>query len=592
MSPRRIDLPQTLDACHRLILELYETIDELRARVAQLERELYGTKRERFIADDGDDSGAEDNDEEEEGEREEFVEDHEVTPFAPPSLEDTDVLPGVIGPPLPDLEDANLVPSDQPAEEESPSPLPTSPGQGTSGKPRRTSAGRRPRVYSPDTPRVQVYHPLDESKISPELLHDPRARRFYRLVREEIEMPRRQIRILEHYQEVIAVDQVDELRTTMIATPLPEPLLERCSAGTSLLAYLAVSRFADHLPYYREEDIIRRSGLSLPRSTLWRWMRKLGQAILPLVEFIRQQLLRSEILGIDETPCPILDPSLPHTRTAYLYAQYGDDWQPYVGYYFADQKSRKNIEPMLAGYQGILQSDAYICYELITAASLDQIQPAACWAHGRRKFEPLLVPGKKTPASWILSEIQKLYDIEDRARDLSSEERLGLRQMESSPIVQTIHQWLLERDAKERPKSPLRKGINYFLNRWEAFARFLENGALPLDNNRTEASIKGPVMGKKGWLFLGNAAGGETAAIMYTIMMTCKRHCVDPYAYLCDVLDQIKSTPVDDLESLMPHRWIQSHPEAYLQERAQESHAAAYRKRERRAERRHKLAKR
>ena len=576
MSPRRIDLPQTLDGCHQLILELYETIEELRARVAQLERELYGTKRERFMADD------------EEGDQAVTPESHDSAPVDPAQEEDSESSLVVTDVSLQDPEQANSGLVDLPILDASPLTAPA--GEPTSGKPRRSSAGRRPRVYPPDTPRVQVYHPLDESQISQVLLHHPRARRFYRFVREEIEMPQRQIRILEHYQEVIAVDQVDELKTTMITASLPEPLLERCSAGNSLLAYLAASRFADHLPYYREEDIIRRSGLSIPRSTQWRWMRKLGQAILPLVEFIRQRLLRSEILGIDETPCPILDPGLPHTRTAYLYAQYGDDWQPYVGYYFADHKTRENIEPMLTGFQGILQSDAYICYELITAASLDQIQPAACWAHGRRKFEPLLIPGKKTPARWILIEIQKLYDIEDRARDLSSEDRQMLRQLESQPIVQRIHEWLLDRDASERPRSPLRKGINYFLKRWNAFTRFLTNGALPLDNNRTEAAIKGPVMGKKGWLFLGNAAGGETAAIMYTVVMTCKRHRVDPYAYLCDVLNRIKSTSTDDLESLMPHRWIQTHPEAYLQERAQESHAAAHRKRTRRAERRHKLA--
>jgi hypothetical protein len=353
---------------------------------------------------------------------------------------------------------------------------------------------------------------------------------------------------------------------------------------------LAASRFADHLPYYREEDIIRRSRLSIPRSTQWRWMRKLARALSPWVEFIRQRLLTCEVLGIDETPCPILDPTLPHTRKAYLYAEYGDDSQPYVGYYFADHKTRENIERMLTGFQGVLQSDAYICYELITAASLDQIKPAACWAHGRRKFEPLLVPGKKTHARWILIEIQKLYDMEDRARDLSNEDRQQLRQIESRPIVQRIHQWLLDRDARERPRSPLRKGVNYFLKRWTAFTRFLDNGAIPMDNNRTEAAIKGPVMGKKGWLFLGNASGGETAAIMYTIVMTCKRHRVDPYAYLCDVLHRIKTTSHDDIESLMPHRWIQSHPEAYLQERAQESYAAAHRKRTRRAIRRQDLA--
>jgi hypothetical protein len=363
-------------------------------------------------------------------------------------------------------------------------------------------------------------------------------------------------------------------------------------SGREFVVGLLGGQSLRHLPYYREEDILRRSGVSIPRSTQWRWMRNLAQLVSPLVELMRQRLLTCHVLGIDETPCPILDPKLPHTRSAYLYAQYGDDSQPFVGYYFADRKTRKNIEKMLSGFQGVLQSDAYICYELITDASLDQIQPAACWAHGRRKFEPLLIPGRTTRASWILREIKKLYDIEDRAREMSHDLRHALRQLEARPIVERIHTWLLERAASERPRSALRAGVNYFLNRWEAFTRFLENGAIPIDNNRTEAVIKGPVMGKKAWLFLGNEAAGETAAIMYTLVMTCKRHRVDPYAYLLDVLDRIKTASPEGLEALLPHCWIQSHPEAYWKERAIESHAAAYRKRTRRAARRQKLAKR
>ena len=130
------------------------------------------------------------------------------------------------------------------------------------------------------------------------------------------------------------------------------------------------------------------------------------------------------------------------------------------------------------------------------------------------------------------------------------------------------------------------------MKRWSAFARFLDDGAIPIDNNRTESAIRGPVMGKKAWIFLGNEAAGQTAAILYTLMMSCKRHCVDPYAYLLDVMSRIKTASSEELEELLPDRWIQSHPEAFIEQRAQESHAAAHRKRERRRARRAKLAKR
>ena len=405
-------------------------------------------------------------------------------------------------------------------------------------------------------------------------------------------MPQRRLRVIEHYQEVIVVDDDETAQSTLQAAVVPEPLLECCYAGPSLLAYLAVSRFADHIPYYREEDILARTGFSLHRSTQWRWMRGLSKLLEPLVELMRQRTRRSQVLGIDETPCPLICPELDRTRSSYLYAQYGDAAHPYDCYDFASHKTRQNIQAILGDYQGYLQSDAYVCYELITAASQNKLIGVGCWAHARRKFEPLIVDGPHPQATWILTEIQKLYDIEDRAKDLTDEARQALRQVESRPIVASIQRWLDERDQQELPRSPLREGVNYLRKRWEAFERFLEHGAIRLDNNCTEAALKGPVMGKKAWLFFGNEQGGETAATLFTVMMTCKRHCMDVQAYLVDVLPRIKQATPEELESLLPDRWIEQHPQARVRQRVQESHAAAHRKRTRRAARRALAARR
>ena len=296
--------------------------------------------------------------------------------------------------------------------------------------------------------------------------------------------------------------------------------------------------------------------------------------------------MQSWVQGIDETPCDILCPDLGRTRSAYLYAQYGDAAHPYVCFAFASHKDEENVRRIVGTYEGYLQSDAYICYELIAAASENRIVAVGCWAHARRKFEPLIEAGPHPQAAWILGEIQKLYDIEDRAGDMTDDERLALRQAESRPIVTGIKVWLDARDQDELPKSPLRAGVNYLRNRWEAFERFLEDGRIPIDNNRTEAAIKGPVMGKKAWLFFGNENAGETAAVFYTLTMTCKRHCIDVQAYLLDVFRRIRTATPAELESLLPDRWIQDHPEARVAQRVQESHAAAARKRQRRARRR------
>jgi transposase len=450
----------------------------------------------------------------------------------------------------------------------------------------RTSRGRQKRVIDASIPREKVLHPLNEENVPPEWLQDPRSRRFYRFVREEVELQEARVRVLEHYEEVIVLDDEMSEESRMLAASAPEPLIPRCYVGAALLAYLVASRFADHIPYYREEDILSRVGFSIHRATQWRWMRALAAIVLPLVELMRQGVIQSRVQGIDETPCPMLCPELGHTRSTYLYAQYGDAAHPYVCFSFASRKNEENVRRIVASYEGYLQSDAYICYELITAASGDRIVAVGCWAHARRKFEPLIQAGPHPQATWILGEIQKLYDVEDRAREMTDDERLALRQAESRPIVTGIRAWLDERDRVELPKSPLREGVNYLRNRWEAFERFLENGAIPIDNNRTEAMIKGPVMGKKAWLFFGNENAGETAATLYTLTMTCKRHAIDVQAYLTDVFRRIRTATPAELESLLPDRWIQAHPEARVVQRVQESHAAAARKRLRRARRR------
>jgi transposase len=555
MASVPVELPDNLAACHVVIRrqaealaaqaarieELLGRIDRLSRDLAAVKRELFGSRRERFVNSSGD-GGA--------GEEVVTEQDPEGTPSA----------------------------TEPPADELGAS--------SSAATPRRTSKGRQKRVIDASIPREKVLHPLDEENVPPELLNDPRAKRFFRFVREEVELQERRVQIFEHYEEVIVLDDEATGESRMLAASAPEPLIERCYVGVALLAYLAASRFADHIPYYREEDILSRVGLSIHRATQWRWMRALAAIVLPLVELIRQRVMQSRVQGIDETPCPILCPERGRTRSSYLYAQYGDAAQPYVHFAFAAHKTEENVRRIVGNYEGYLQSDAYICYELVAAASGSRIIPVGCWAHARRKFEPLIVAGPHPQATWILGEIQKLYDIEDRVRDMTDSQRLALRQAESRPIVTGIRAWLEERNRKELPKSPLREGVNYLWNRWEAFERFLEDGAIPIDNNRTEAMIKGPVMGKKAWLFFGNESAGQTAAVLYTLTMSCKRHAIDVQAYLTDVFRRIRTATPAELESLLPDRWIAVHPEARLKQRVQESHAAAARKRQRRAQRR------
>ena len=549
-----VELPDNLPACHAIILRQAEAIEQLEARIEQLnrdlaslKRQLFGSRRERFEPGSGEDRAGQGT-------------------AVEASARESGMAQGLGlegGPTASELLAATAA-----------------------GPTRRTSQGRQKRVLDASIPREKVLHRLDERDVPPELWNDPRAKRFFRFVREEVELQEARVRVLEHYEEVIALEDEATGQGRLVAASAPEPLIERCYVGMAFLAYLAASRFADHIPYYREEDILARVGFSIHRATQWRWMRALAGILLPLVELMREWTMQSWVQGIDETPCDILCPELGRTRSAYLYAQYGDGAHPYVCFAFASHKDEENVRRIVGSYAGYLQSDAYICYELIAAASENRIIAVSCWAHARRKFEPLIEAGPHPQAAWILGKIQKLYDIEDRARDVTDDERLALRQAESRPIVTGIKAWLDARDQDELPKSPLRAGINYLRNRWEAFERFLEDGRIPIDNNRTEAMIKGPVMGKKAWLFFGNEHAGETAAVFYTLTMTCKRHNIDVQAYLLDVFRRIRTATPAELESLLPDRWIQNHPEARVRQRVQESHAAAARKRQRRARRR------
>jgi hypothetical protein len=185
-----------------------------------------------------------------------------------------------------------------------------------------------------------------------------------------------------------------------------------------------------------------------------------------------------------------------------------------------------------------------------------------------------------------LAYIRQLFDIEDMYRESSHEQRLAARQARSKPIVEAFHEWLSEERSRQLPKSKLRGAINYMLNRWDSFTRFLESGAVPMSSNFAEQSLKYPILGRKAWLFVGNPEAGETAAKLFTLTKTCTRHRIDPFAYLQDVYARLPTLSPGDLPTLLPDHWIQEHPEHIVQERVQEALDRARRTRERRAARR------
>lgn len=449
-------------------------------------------------------------------------------------------------------------------------------------KKKRTSKGRQRRVFPDFLPREEERYCLDEAEIPDGMRNNPNVRRFFKKVGEQLELIPMQLKVVEQYQEVIVLDQADE--TTKIVSATRPASLIQSFAGTSVLAYLTVSRFADHLPYYRLEDVFGRSGFRIDRSTQWRWMRGLARGVTPLVDLMWERALQSQTLAMDETPVMELG-GAGKTLKGYLWAGVGDGQHPYDCFFYSSDRRSIRPETFLAGFEGYLLADAYVAYERI-----GQLWPgvvkASCWAHGRRKFEECHHLGATDQTHTALAYMRQLFDIEDLYRQSSDEERLAGRLEKSQPIVESFHEWLQQEHARQLPKAKLLGAINYLLNRWDSFTRFLESGAVPLDNNLAERSLKFPILGRKAWLFVGNHEAGETAAKLFTLTKTCNRLHIDPFAYLQDVYARLPTTSPDELPSLLPDRWLADHPQHLLPGRVQEAIERALLARERRAERR------
>jgi transposase len=447
---------------------------------------------------------------------------------------------------------------------------------------KRKSKGRQRRIFPEFIPREDERYHLDEADIPEELRNHPDARRFFKKIGERVELIPAQFKVIEQYQEVLAVDQPDET-TAMVSAKRP-PTLIQSFAGVSLLAYLTVSRFADHLPYYRLEDILGRGGIHIDRSTQWRWMHRLAHGVTPLVDLMWQRVCQGRVIAMDETPVRELG-GAGKTLKGYLWTGVGDGDYPYDCFFYTSDRRGVRPQEFLAGFEGYLLADAYVAYERIGEVK-PGIVKASCWAHGRRKFEECHHLGATEQTHTALAYMRQLFDIEDLYQQSSVEERFEGRQEKSRPIVKAFHQWLLAEQTRQLPKAKLLGAINYMLNRWDTFLRFLESGYIPLSNNVAERALKYPILGRKAWLFVGNHTAGETAAKLITLTKTCNRLHIDPFAYLQDVYARLPTMSPTQLPSLLPDRWLEDHPQHLIPQRVQEAIERAQRAHEQRAARR------
>ena len=344
----------------------------------------------------------------------------------------------------------------------------------------------------------------------------------------------------------------------VVTAPAPSKPLGKGLPGAGLLAQVLVSKYGDHLPLHRQAGIFRRHGLDLNRSTLGDWVAASASQLKPLVERMKAELWKSKVVHTDDTPVPVRDGSRKQTRQGRLWVYHGDGEHPMVVYDYTAGRSRAGPERMLKTYTGYLQADAYAGYDRIYARGerdpARRVVEVGCWAHARRKF---VEAEASDPARSLLAKarIRLLYQVEKEAREMDPEARRALRREKAAPVLEAFREWLEAESRVVLPKSPIGAAIQYALNQWTALTRYLEDGDLAIDNNAAERALRPVAVGRKNWLFAGSDKGGERAAIVYSVIETCKRHGVDPFAYLRDVLDRIGDHPVNALEELFPENW-------------------------------------
>lgn len=339
--------------------------------------------------------------------------------------------------------------------------------------------------------------------------------------------------------------------------------IEKGLAAPGLLAFVIVSKYGDHLPMYRLEDILARHDIDIARSTMYDWARQSAAALTPLYELMVQEVLASRVLHTDDTPVEVLDPTLGQTRTGRIWVYVGDDAHPSIVYDYTPSRSRDGPMTFLKDWgQDVvryLQADAFGGYDGIYAGQAGGlVVEVACWAHARRKFFEAQA-SDLAASTQALAYIRLLYDVEDQAKHVSPAERAGLRQERAAPILVQFRAWLLGQQGTNGgpvlPKSPMGQAITYALNQWAALTVYLLDGNLKIDNNTAENAERRIALGRKNWLFCGSDNGGATAAVLFSLIATCQRHGVNPFDYLRDVLTRMAALPISRLPQLLPDRW-------------------------------------
>jgi transposase len=414
----------------------------------------------------------------------------------------------------------------------------------------RKKRGRKP---LPDhLPRVDVIHELPESERHCD--HDGKLlTEIGEVISEQLDIIPAKIQVTRHIRKKYACDCGQCIKTA----PLPAQPIPKSMASPGLLAHITVWKYQDALPLYRQETILQRIGVDIPRATLANWMIKTGSLVQPLINLMQDRLLGHDIIQMDETTVQVLKESGKRAQSkSYLWLQRGGPpEQPVVLYHYDPGRGAGVAKRLLEGFKGYLQTDGYDGYNAVVASN--DLVHVGCMAHARRRFsEAVKAQGrnkKRGKAHRGLTLIQKLYRLEKQVRKLTPEKRYQLRQRHAKPVLDEMRSWLDKTLPQVPPTSATGKALHYLHNEWPKLIRYLDDGRLEIDNNAAENAIRPFVIGRKNWLFSDSVKGVTASANLYSLIETTKANGLEPYAYLRYLFTELpKAETVDAIEALLP----------------------------------------
>jgi len=403
--------------------------------------------------------------------------------------------------------------------------------------------------------------PLPEHLKREEKMHKPDSdccpdcggglRHFGDDVSEQLEYVPESFKVIRHVRPKFTCTGCDRV----VEAPAPSRPIERGLAGPSLLAHVIVSKYADHLPLFRQSEIYARQGVEIPRSTMAGWVGAASDLLGPLVEAIGKHVFAGRKLHADDTPMPVLAPGNGKTKTGRLWTYVrderpaGEQTAPAVWFAYSEDRRGEHPRRHLKNFTGALQADAYAGFHHLYG---NHIYEAACWAHARRKFHDIHQAHASPTTTEALSRIGALYAIEDEVRGKPVDLRLSVRQARARPLLDDLRKWMEKTLRSLSSKSETAAAIRYAISRWRALTRYTEDGLLEIDNSAAERALRAVALGRKNFLFAGSDSGGERAAAMYTLIGSAKLNGLDPELYLRTVLAQIAEHPISHIQDLLP----------------------------------------